>query len=166
MPLSEIQSLDVVTEDNRASIAGKVGWGVAGAVVLGPVGMLAGVLGGGIRKVRIISVLFADGRKVLLKGTADDLELLVAANFGGSTGRQAKPPDEGRYNFPPEQAAAQQPPARDYFWVWFIVGNCVVIAGANLLIYRDGFPSGPGISSFLVLFCLINLMILLGYRKL
>jgi hypothetical protein len=81
LAFSEIESFEIVTEENHASIAGKLGWGAVGLVALGPLGLLAGVLGGGNKKERVMSVVFKDGRKVLLKGTAKDAEALAAATF-------------------------------------------------------------------------------------
>lgn len=81
IPLRDVSSFDIVTENNRASIMGKVGWGALGAVALGPIGLLAGVLGGGNKKDRVMAISFSDGRKVLLKGDAKDAEALTAATF-------------------------------------------------------------------------------------
>lgn len=66
--LADIASFDVVTEDNRMSILGKVGWGAVGAVALGPLGLLAGVIGGGNRRDRVMAIETRDGRRLLLKG--------------------------------------------------------------------------------------------------
>ncbi|WP_185982978.1 hypothetical protein [Aureimonas mangrovi] len=79
--LEEVAEFDVVTEENKASIAGKLGWGALGAIALGPLGLLAGVLGGGNRQERIISVSFKDGRKALLKGTSKEVQILTASTF-------------------------------------------------------------------------------------
>lgn len=81
VPLDVISNFDLVTEENKASILGKVGWGAAGAFLLGPVGLLAGVLGGGNKKHRIMSIRFSDGRKVLLKGSPKDVETFVKLTF-------------------------------------------------------------------------------------
>lgn len=79
--LNQIEQFDIITENNHASIPAKLGWGAAGAVVLGPIGLLAGVLGGGNKRERIMSIKFKDGRKVLLRGDAKDAEKLAAATF-------------------------------------------------------------------------------------
>lgn len=82
LPFSTIASFDVVTSENRASFFGKVGWGAVGAVALGPIGLLAGVLAGGNKKDRVMAFEFSDGRKALVKGTAKDAEFFAAATFG------------------------------------------------------------------------------------
>ncbi|WP_313030492.1 hypothetical protein [Brucella sp.] len=81
VPLSEIANFDMVTEENKASILGKVGWGAAGAIVLGPLGLLAGVLGGGNKKDRVMAVRFKDGRKALIKGGPKDVEAFNKYTF-------------------------------------------------------------------------------------
>lgn len=77
----DILSADIVTEENQKSIAGKLGWGAAGAIALGPLGLLAGVLGGGNKNVLVVAVAFQDGRKILLQGKSKELMPLVGAAF-------------------------------------------------------------------------------------
>ncbi len=79
--LRDLTSMEIVTEENKASIAGKLGWGAAGLVVLGPLGLLAGVLGGGNKRDRVMAISFRDGRKALVKGQAKEAEMLMAAAF-------------------------------------------------------------------------------------
>lgn len=83
--LEDVSSFQVVTEENKASILGKVGWGAVGAIALGPLGLLAGVLGGGNRRDRVMAVEFRDGRRVLLKGNAKDVEQFTAGAFNNQT---------------------------------------------------------------------------------
>lgn len=40
-----------ITEENKSSFVGKAGWGLVGSVALGPLGLLAGVLSDGNKKV-------------------------------------------------------------------------------------------------------------------
>ena len=63
MRRDDILSAEIVTEENQKSIAGKLGWGAAGAMALGPLGLLAGVLGGGNKQIMVVAVIFKDGRK-------------------------------------------------------------------------------------------------------
>lgn len=81
MRKDDILSADIVTEENHKSIAGKLGWGAVGAVTLGPLGLLAGVLGGGNRQSMVVAVAFKDGRKVLLQGKPKELMPLIGAAF-------------------------------------------------------------------------------------
>jgi len=82
--IAEVASADIVTQANEASIAGKLGWGGAGGLLLGPVGLLAGLLAGGNRNMSLMAVTFADGRKVLLAGKSKELQPLLGACFGRS----------------------------------------------------------------------------------
>lgn len=45
-----ISAIEPITEENKSSFIGKAGWGIAGSFLLGPVGLLAGVLAGGNKK--------------------------------------------------------------------------------------------------------------------
>jgi hypothetical protein len=62
---SQIAKLELATEESVISLGGAAGWGIAGTVLLGPIGLLAGlILGGKGKKVTFICV-FKDGRKFL-----------------------------------------------------------------------------------------------------
>lgn len=59
------ESIDVAAQHNVVKFGGAVGWGAAGALLAGPLGLLAGaVLGGRGRDVVFVAVL-KDGRKLL-----------------------------------------------------------------------------------------------------
>ena len=77
-----IASVEIVTQENQTSIVGKLGWGVGGALTLGPVGLLAGVLGGGNKNVMIVAMKLHDGRSALISGPSKEVQLLLAAGFG------------------------------------------------------------------------------------
>lgn len=59
----ELESVEVATEESIKRIGGTLGWGVAGLAVLGPIGMLAGLLAGGRGKDVTFVAKFKDGRK-------------------------------------------------------------------------------------------------------
>lgn len=63
--ISQVETLEVASEENVKKLGGTVGWGVAGAALLGPVGLLAGLLGGGRGKDVTFVCKFMDGRKLL-----------------------------------------------------------------------------------------------------
>jgi len=65
---SEMEKLELASEEAVVSIGGAAGWGLAGSVLLGPVGLLAGLVLGGKGKDVTFIVKFKDGRKFL--GTA------------------------------------------------------------------------------------------------
>lgn len=67
---SEIETLEEANEENTVSIGGAAGWGLAGTVLLGPVGLLAGLVLGGKGKNVTFVCKFKDGRKFLGTTTA------------------------------------------------------------------------------------------------
>lgn len=81
LPIDQVETVEILTENNKSSILGKAGWGTVGAIALGPIGLLAGVLGGGNRKERIMVVKFKDGRSAMIKGNAKDAEVFMSAAF-------------------------------------------------------------------------------------
>ena len=81
IPASELESVEVATEEKVKKVAGTVGWGVAGAVLLGPVGLLAGLLAGGNKKEITFIAVFKDGRKMLATTDSKTFTKLQAAAF-------------------------------------------------------------------------------------
>lgn len=81
IPIEDIKSAEIVTDENRASVGRKLGWGVGGAILLGPVGAVIGALAGGNMKEQAVAITFKDGRKVMLKGKRKELEPIVAAGY-------------------------------------------------------------------------------------
>ncbi|KQQ36723.1 hypothetical protein ASG19_10005 [Rhizobium sp. Leaf306] len=80
-PADEVVSIHVVTEQNSTSILKKAGWGLIGSAVLGPVGLLAGVLGGGNRHEKIVAIEFADGKRALLQCGAKSYGDIMRLSF-------------------------------------------------------------------------------------
>jgi hypothetical protein len=78
---AELDSVEVASEDAVKRIGGTVGWGVAGAVVLGPVGLLAGLLLGGRGKEVTFVAKFKDGRKILATTDSKTFIRIKAAAF-------------------------------------------------------------------------------------
>lgn len=79
MPM--IKTVEIASEESVKRLGGTVGWGIAGGVLLGPVGLLAGLLMGGNRKQITFVAEFHDHRRFL--GTADvaTYNNLLAATF-------------------------------------------------------------------------------------
>lgn len=77
----EIVEIDVASEDNVKRIGGTVGWGAAGAVLLGPAGLLAGLLLGGRKKEVTFVAQLKDGRKMLATTDSKTYTKLLAAAF-------------------------------------------------------------------------------------
>ncbi|MBB2828932.1 UNVERIFIED_ORG: hypothetical protein GGI65_005601 [Rhizobium esperanzae] len=80
-PAAEVISIDIITEQNSTSILRKAGWGFVGSVALGPVGMLAGVLGGGNRHEKIVAIEFTDGKRALLQCDAKSYGEIMRLTF-------------------------------------------------------------------------------------
>lgn len=81
IPLTSLSEIDVASEENVKKIGGTIGWGAAGALVLGPVGLLAGLLLGGKKKEVTFVAKFKDGRKVLATTDSSTFTKLQAAVF-------------------------------------------------------------------------------------
>ena len=79
--LTELETVEIATEENIKKIGGTVGWGVAGAALLGPVGLLAGVLLGGKKKEVTFLAKFKDGRKLFASTDSKTFTRLQAAVF-------------------------------------------------------------------------------------
>lgn len=64
---TEVVSIDLLTQQNSTSVFKKAGWGAVGGLALGPLGMFAGLLGGGNRHEKIVAIEFTDGKRALLQ---------------------------------------------------------------------------------------------------
>jgi hypothetical protein len=71
------QSGSPVTNEGAA-----FGLGVAGIVLAGPIGAVAGALPGGSMKDVLLAVTFKDGKKVLIQALASDVVKIQAMVFG------------------------------------------------------------------------------------
>ncbi|OIJ43565.1 hypothetical protein [Massilia timonae] len=60
-----LTSVSIATEEEVRRVGGTIGWGIAGAAILGPVGLLAGALLGGKGKDVTFVAQFNDGKKML-----------------------------------------------------------------------------------------------------
>lgn len=80
-PANEVVSIDIVTEQNSTSISKKAGWGFVGSVALGPLGLLAGVLGGGNKYEKIVAIEFTDGKRALLRCDAKSYGEMMRLTF-------------------------------------------------------------------------------------
>ena len=75
----QIESVEIITQENQTSVIGKVAWGAAGSVALGGLGLLAGVVGGGNKNKATAIVTLVDGRSALVSGDSRSIQLLAAA---------------------------------------------------------------------------------------
>jgi hypothetical protein len=79
--LKRLASIEVASEDRVKKVVGTVGWGAVGALALGPLGLLAGVLAGGNKKEVTFIAEFKDGRKLLATTDSKTFTTLKAAVF-------------------------------------------------------------------------------------
>jgi len=82
IPDTELESVDIATEESIKKLGGTLGWGAAGAVLLGPVGLLAGLLLGGRKKEVTFVARLKDGRRMLATTDSKTFTRLQAAAFG------------------------------------------------------------------------------------
>lgn len=82
---SQIEKLELATEESVISVGGAAGWGIAGSVLLGPAGLLAGLILGGRGQKATFICKFKDGRKFLgtaSTGVYNELQrVFMAASF-------------------------------------------------------------------------------------
>ena len=81
IPFTNLEEVEVATEDSVKKVGGTIGWGAAGAVMLGPVGLLAGLLLGGKGKEVTFVAKFKDGRKLLATTDGKTFAKIQAAVF-------------------------------------------------------------------------------------
>jgi len=81
IPLTEVATVEMASEESVKKLGGTVGWGLAGAALLGPVGLLAGLLKGGNKKQVTFVCVFKDGRKMLATTDSKTYTKIMAAAF-------------------------------------------------------------------------------------
>ncbi len=81
IPITELETVEIATEESVKKLGGTVGWGAAGALILGPVGLLAGLLLGGKKKEVTFIAKFKDGRKLLASNDSKTFTKLQASVF-------------------------------------------------------------------------------------
>lgn len=79
--ITEVEELEAASEENVKRIGGTLGWGATGAVLLGPVGLLAGLLLGGKGKEVVIVCKLKDGRKFLAVVDSGTYQKIQSAMF-------------------------------------------------------------------------------------
>jgi hypothetical protein len=84
IPAKQLKHVTAATEETVKKFAGTVGWGAVGAIALGPVGLLAGLLLGGKSKEVTFIAELEDGRKLLATTDNKTFIDLQAEAFGKS----------------------------------------------------------------------------------
>lgn len=65
IPISFVMNLEIATEESVKKLGGTLGWGLVGGALLGPLGLLVGLLAGGKRNDVTFICIFRDGRKFI-----------------------------------------------------------------------------------------------------
>ena len=76
-----IEKVELITEENQKKFLGAAGLGLAGGLLLGPVGAIAGLLAGGRSKEVCFACYLKDGRKFLAKGDTKIYQAVLAQAF-------------------------------------------------------------------------------------
>jgi hypothetical protein len=79
--INELASVTIANEESVKTAGGTIGWGVAGALALGPAGLLAGLLLGGKSKEVTFVAVFNDGRKMMATTDSATYTKLLAGVF-------------------------------------------------------------------------------------
>ena len=77
----DVERVEVLTEEKVKKLAGTAGWGVAGAVLLGPLGAVGGLLLGGNKKEVAFAGYLNDGRKFMATTDGKTWQKIQAARF-------------------------------------------------------------------------------------
>lgn len=80
--IKQFKTVEVATEESVRSVGGAIGWGAAGGLLLGPVGLLAGLLLGGKKNEVTFVAQLEDGRKMLATTDSKTFTKLRAVTFG------------------------------------------------------------------------------------
>lgn len=77
----ELERIEPLDEEKVKKLAGTAGWGVAGAVLLGPIGAIGGILIGGNKKEVAFAAYLKDGRKFMATTDGGTWKKLMAITF-------------------------------------------------------------------------------------
>lgn len=87
IPAAHIESVDIVTDENKASLLGAIGGGAVGTLIAGPIGLLAGAVLGGRKSATTMLIQVRGGKQILALGEPRDAQILMAAALA-TTGKE------------------------------------------------------------------------------
>lgn len=76
-----LKTAEIMTEENKSSFIGKVGWGAVGGLTLGLSGLAAGALAGGNSKELTVACELVDGRKFISVVDSDVYQRMLKVTF-------------------------------------------------------------------------------------
>src|SRR5271154_194236 len=93
-----VDHLEIASNDNISNIKGAIGWGLAGSALLGPVGLLTGVMFGAKKNESITFICrFKDGRQFIGVTSSNTFlwikQRIIISNFESNKGRLLKSDD-------------------------------------------------------------------------
>ncbi len=77
----DIEDIEQLTEEKVKKISGTLGWGVAGGVLLGPLGAIGGMFVGGNKKEVAFACYLKDGRKFMATTDGKTWQKIMSATF-------------------------------------------------------------------------------------
>ena len=82
-PISKslIESVELVTADNKKRVLSSIGWGTAGGLFFGPIGGVAGLVFGGRTKEVCFALYLTDGRRYLITSDPQTFQRIKAMSF-------------------------------------------------------------------------------------
>jgi hypothetical protein len=81
LSFDRVESVEPISRDNAGSVLGAAGWGLAGDLLLGPVGLLAGVVAGSRASKVTFVCTFRNGQKFLGETDSTTYNKFVAATW-------------------------------------------------------------------------------------
>ena len=78
---TDIENVELLDEEKVKKLTGTAGWGVAGAVLLGPLGAIGGILLGGNKKEVAFAAYMKDGKKFMATTDSKAWKKIMAAKF-------------------------------------------------------------------------------------
>ena len=79
-----VESVEVLTEEKVKKLAGTAAWGIAGVVLLGPLGAIGGMLLGGNKKEVAFACYLKDGRKFMAITDNKTWQKILSVKFNKS----------------------------------------------------------------------------------
>lgn len=76
-----IETVEIITEENKKKFIGTAGWGLVGGLALGPLGLIAGILAGGNKKEILIACELKDGKKLIAEVDSKIYKSMLTASY-------------------------------------------------------------------------------------
>ena len=77
----DLDTVEILTDENKISVLGGIGWGIAGTLIAGPIGLLVGGLLGANKKQHTVLVKLRSGKSFLANCNGNEYGQLTAAKL-------------------------------------------------------------------------------------